>query len=46
MTLHGDREVPDEWKKAIVPFYKGEGCKDGCYDYRGISLLSVWEREG
>ncbi len=33
------REVPDEWRKAIiVPVHKGKGSKN---NYRGISLLSV-----
>ena len=36
------REVPDEWKKAIiVPIHKAKGGKDMCNDYRGISLLSI-----
>ena len=44
MTWHGDREVPEAWKKAIiVPLHKGKGKKDECYNYRGISLKSVSE---
>ena len=42
MTLHGDRKVQDEWKKAIVvPMHKGKGSKDECNNYKGISLLRV-----
>ena len=27
--MHGDRKVPDEWKKAIIvlPLHKGKGSK-------------------
>ena len=31
VTLHGDKEVPDEWKKAIiVPLHKSKNSKDEC----------------
>ena len=40
MTLHKDREVPDEWKKAIiVALHEGKGSKNECNNYREISLL-------
>ena len=36
------REVPDEWKKAIiVSLHKGKGSNDEHDNYTGISLLSV-----
>ncbi len=36
------REVPDDWKKAIiVPLFKGKGSRSECSSYRGIRLLSV-----
>ncbi len=39
-------EVPDDWKKAIiVPLYKSKGSRSECSSYRGISILSVPEKE-
>ena len=39
------KEVPDEWKKTIiVTQHKGQGSKDECNNYRGISLLIVPRR--
>ncbi len=35
-------KVLEDWRKAIiVPLYKGEGNREECNNYRGISLLSV-----
>ncbi|CAG4976084.1 unnamed protein product [Parnassius apollo] len=40
------KRVPDDWCKAvIVPMYKGKGSQQDCKNYRGISLLSIVERE-
>ena len=34
--------VPEYWRSAgIVPLYKGKGERTECYNYRGISILSV-----
>ena len=42
VTLHGDREVPDEWKKVfIVHLHKGKSSKDECNNYKRISLHNV-----
>ena len=36
------REVPDEWKMAIIePLHKDKSSKDYYNNYRGISLLNV-----
>ena len=36
------REVPDEWKKAIVvSLHRGKSSKDECNNQRGISLLRM-----
>ena len=34
--------MPEDWRSAvIVPLYKRKGVRDGCRNFRGISLLSV-----
>ena len=33
--------VPEDWRSAIVPLYKGEEEGTECKNYRGISLLNV-----
>ena len=34
--------VPEEWRSAvIVSLYKGKGERTECWNYRGISMLSV-----
>ena len=35
-----EARVPNDWQRAvIVPFYKGNGDKMECKNYRGISFL-------
>ena len=36
-----EEKVPNDWVRAIVvPLYKGNGDRNNCKNYRGISLLS------
>ena len=37
-----ERKVPRDWHRTVtVSLYKGNGVKEECKNYRGISLLSI-----
>ena len=37
--------VPEAWRSAVVvPLHKGKGERTECRNYKGISLLSVFEK--
>ena len=33
--------IPTDWKRGLVPLWKGKGDRQDCNNYRGMTLLSV-----
>ena len=43
--MHVEEKVPNDWMRAITIRYKGKSDKNECKNYRGISLLSMPDKE-
>ena len=48
VSMHADLQsawntgiIPTDWKRALVPLWKGKGNHQDCNNYRGVTLLSV-----